>query len=117
MNDILKSGNLFDFITDADDTTLTSIPSTFENTRAIDNSININTEIIKEISDWLKINKLSLNVNKTRFMIFHKHNKVLRIPNIIFDNAHIQLVNSFNFPGTHLDSNIVMEYTYQFYSI
>ena len=78
MNDILESCNLFDFITDADDTTLTSIPSTFENTSAIDNSININTEIKKkEVSDWLKINKLSLNV------IFHKHNKVLRIPNII----------------------------------
>ena len=45
----------FDFITYADDTTFTNILSAFENTRAIDNCININTEILK-ISDWLKIN-------------------------------------------------------------
>ena len=43
MNDISKSSNLFDFITYADDTTLTSILSAFENTRTIDNSMYINT--------------------------------------------------------------------------
>ena len=46
-------------------------------------------------------------MNKTKFMIFHKHNKVLRIPNIIFDNTPIQHVNSFNFLGLHLDSNML----------
>ena len=54
MNDISKSSNVFDFITHAD-VSLTSILSTFENTRTIDNSVNSNTEIQK-ISDWLKIN-------------------------------------------------------------
>ena len=106
MNDTSKSRNLLDFITYADDATLTSIPSTSENTRAIDNSININTEI-KKISDWLQINLLSVNMNKTNLIIFHKHNKVLRIPNIIFDNTPIQHVNRFNFLGLHLDSNML----------
>ena len=43
INDISKSSNLLDIITYADDTTLTSILSDVENTRAIGSSMNINT--------------------------------------------------------------------------
>ena len=36
----------------------------------------INLELSK-ISYWLAVNKLSLNVDKTKFMIFHNHQKVI----------------------------------------
>ena len=34
----------------------------------------INLELSK-ISDWLAVNKLSLNVDKKKFMILHNHQK------------------------------------------
>ena len=37
---------------------------------------NINSEI-SDISIWLKVNKLSLNVKKTHYMIFRKHKKIV----------------------------------------
>ena len=33
----------------------------------------INRELLK-INQWLGANKLSLNVSKTKFMVFHTHN-------------------------------------------
>ena len=37
---------------------------------------NINEELNK-ISGWLKVNKLSLNANKSKFMIFKHVNKII----------------------------------------
>ena len=42
----------------------------------------LNTELCK-ITDWLSANKLSLNVNKTRYMVFHSDKK-----NVIFKIIH-----------------------------
>ena len=38
---------------------------------------NINVELQK-ISEWLEVNKLSLNANKSKYMIFHHPQKILR---------------------------------------
>ena len=37
-------------------------------------SMNINNELSK-IQEWLYINKLSLNVNKTKYVILHNHQR------------------------------------------
>ena len=107
MNDISKSSTLFDFITYADDTTLNSVISTFSDNRHNTNFINtnVNSELNK-ISEWLKINKLSLNVKKTKFMIFHTLNKNVSIPDIHINNTPIACVNNFNFLGLHLDRHM-----------
>ena len=34
------------------------------------------------VSEWLDLNKLSLNINKTKFMLFHPQNKVVQPPYI-----------------------------------
>ena len=60
MNDIPNCTEYFNFILYADDTTLSStiqIPSMSD--------FNINTELAK-VYDWLAVNKLSLNVSKTK---------------------------------------------------
>ena len=31
------------------------------------------------IYNWLAVNKLSVNVSKTKFMVFHPHQKMLKI--------------------------------------
>ena len=67
------SSQLFEFIIYADDTTLSGILKTRYNVTDID-ILHINSELDK-ISDWLKTNKLSLNVNKTKMMLFYQHQR------------------------------------------
>ena len=49
---------------------------------------NANTEI-GEISEWFKINKLSLNANKTKFMLFRMPQKSIQNPIISINNITI----------------------------
>ena len=79
MNDIHRACKHFHPILFADDTNLTSSLCSFneeQNTpdRMIYLSQVINNEL-KEIQKWLELNKLSLNVKKTKYMIFHNHQR------------------------------------------
>ena len=67
INDIVKSSNFFKFILFADDTTNFAPINT--NNKESANIINMELETI---ITWLKLNKLSLNISKTKFCIFHK---------------------------------------------
>ena len=77
INDIKTPIELFNVITYADDTTLMSTLGSF-NSNENQNSVepNINEEQNK-ISGWLKVNKLSLNAKKSKFMIFKHVNKTV----------------------------------------
>ena len=68
INDIIICSNKFTFIMYADDTTLLTTANAFDN--ITDLSISINNELAKD-NEWLQVNKLSLNVNKTKAMVFH----------------------------------------------
>ena len=72
-----------------------------------DNSIenSINNELAK-VNDWLKINKLSLNIDKTKFMIFHNYQQQITVPNISIENVAIECVPNFNFLGIHFNENL-----------
>ena len=64
-------------------------------------SILINSELDK-IADWLAVNKLSLNVQKTKLMIFHYHQRIITgndIPRLMINNTLIEQVTEFNFLG------------------
>ena len=64
INDIHTVSNTFDYILYADDTTLISNTSTFNShNNQLTISENINIELLK-ISDWVAVNKLSLNAKK-----------------------------------------------------
>ena len=65
----------------------------------------INLELYK-INEWRGINKLSLNANKSRFMIFHMPNKHITLPIIQISNINIEKVNEFNFLGLTLDTRL-----------
>ena len=74
MNDIPNASKIFKCILYADDTTLFS---TIEFSIPIHHS-NVNQILDHELSlvyTWLNINKLTLNINKTKFMIFHSYQK------------------------------------------
>ena len=105
MNDIHVSSDIFEFILFADDTNLSSTLRTFASNNL---SNDINYELNK-ISDWLIVNKLSLNIKKTKFMVFHHRQKVLTenmIPELAINNTIIERVKEFDFLGLTLNENM-----------
>ena len=104
INDIIKACSKFAFILYADDTTLNSTLDSFGNdTEEIQNSI---ISELKKVFKWLDVNKLCLNLSKSKFMLFQMPQK--RVPNLLFniDRMHIEQVTEFNFLGLIIDSNL-----------
>jgi len=66
---------------------------------------NINTELIKYI-DWLQLNALSLNVDKTKCMIFKSPQKLFIPPPIKLRDNLIEYVDNFNFLGITIDNHL-----------
>ena len=62
------------------------------------NSSHINKEL-ENISKWLILNKLSLNIKKSKFMVFHMPQKKIIYPTLFIDNVNIDCVDEFNFLG------------------
>ena len=96
-NYIKTSTELFNVITYADDTTLMSTLGSFnsnENQNSVEQNIN---EELNKISGWLKVNKLSLNAKKSKFMIFKHVNKTVEPLSLKIENTNIERVNFFNF--------------------
>ena len=80
INDIQYVSDFFDIILYADDITLFNSLSEYNCPQ--DSDI-INNELNK-VYDWLTVNKLSLNTQKTRFMIFTPQRKKLFIRYLIY---------------------------------
>ena len=102
MNDIPYSTKYFNFILYTDDTTLSNtiqIPSM--------SPLNINDELAK-VYDWLAVNKFSLNVKKTKYVIFHAINKKFEdvVPDLEINGIPLERVKSFNFLGLLLNENM-----------
>ena len=65
----------------------------------------VNNERAK-FSVWLSANKLSLNVKKTKFMVFHSTRKKVKYPTLRINNILDKRVEHFNFLGLHINSNL-----------
>ena len=66
----------------------------------------INTEL-KKGNTWLKLNKLSLNAQKTKVMFYHRKQKQVDEINVQqINGTQIERVESFNFLGIMLDENL-----------
>ena len=109
INDIHRSTKEFKFITFADDSTLFSSLSSFipdSNISMANASQTINSEITK-VTDWLTANKLSLNVNKTKFMVFPYYQRILEdtnIPHLMITGGSIERVSEFDFQGLTMNT-------------
>ena len=101
INDIVKSSNFFKFILFADDTTIFAPINT--NNKETANIINMELE---KIITWLKLNKLSLNISKTKFCIFHKVQSKVSIPEIQIENTVISNTKVVDFLGFRLNENL-----------
>ena len=65
----------------------------------------INGELEK-VNTWLKLNKLSLNAQKTKHMVFHRKQKHVIEINVQINGTKIERAESFNFLGIMLDENL-----------
>ena len=107
MNDISNSSNLFKFILFADDTNLFStIEYTLPTHTSTVNEL-LNNKLAN-IYEWLTVNRLSLNLTKTKYMVFHPIQKYISslVPTVIINGIQIEKVNNFNFLGVRLVSNL-----------
>ena len=69
---------------------------------------NINIHLEK-INVWLKLNKLTVNVSKTKFMIFHKRRVAPQLE-LLLNNITIEPVSNFTFLGIILDTSLSWKY-------
>ena len=90
INDLPLVSNIFNMLMYADDTTL------YCNVNQIITAEVLNGELLK-INQWLGANKLSLKVTKTKFMVFHKHNKSVSYPDLQINGNKIKRVTKFTF--------------------
>ena len=88
VNDIINTSNVLDFILFADDTT---ILYSHKNISSKTNTIN---DELKEVSNWFKANKVSVNASKTNYMILGTPHMTSRKTS---DNSNIVLNDRHNF--------------------
>ena len=99
INDIVNSSIQFSFLMYADDTT---IYFNLEDFPANNREQEINRELEK-VNIWFQLNKLTLNVDKTKCMLFHKRRAV---PPMSMNNIPIDIVPHFNYLGIILDEHL-----------
>ena len=97
INDIIHSSTVFRFIIFADDTTLYT-------TQEDINDI-LNDELV-HINNWLKVNKLSLNVAKTKAMLFHMPQKQIINLRLKIAGSNIECIDNFNFLGITINKHL-----------
>ena len=103
INDLVMASSKLNYMMYADDATLYFNLEDFY-CRNLDNEIN--AEIVK-INLWLKLNKLSLNADKTKYMIFHTNQRMIPPIALSMNRKLIAQVSTFNFLGIILASNML----------
>ena len=88
----------------ADDTNL------FKSSQDISIIENVFNEELKNISLWLKVNKLSLNFKETHFIVFTKREKFNESIKLLIDNQTIEEARRTKFLGVIIDKNITWKY-------
>ena len=107
VNDLPRSTELLNAVLFADDTNLLSSFTSFTSNNKIDFRA-INKEL-DNVYNWLSANKLSLNVSKTKYMIFDNkldHSTPKISENFEINNMKLKPVKQFDFLGITIDSDL-----------
>ena len=100
INDICRTSSVLKFILYADDTTILLSSKSLPDLVSL-----INKELVL-VSEWFKTNKLSLNVDKTNFIIFKKSILTDSSLQIKFDNNLIKQISCTKFLGVEINSGL-----------
>ena len=66
----------------------------------------LNSEL-SNLSRWFKLNKLSLNINKTNFIVFRfKTKRLTTVPSIQIDSVNVDMVETSKFLGIIINSSL-----------
>ena len=104
VNDLNNSTKVLDPVLFVDDTNLFCSDN---NIRTLFETAN---QELSQINDWFLANKLSLNVDKAKYMLFHKcidqENIPLQLPLLQLNSKIIERENSLKFLGVVLDEDL-----------
>lgn len=100
VNDMHRASDKLNFIHFADDTTIYRSGSDLS---SLCQEINFE---MNRILDWLKANRLSLNIEKTKFMLFTHSSVDPNSLNISLNNINVERVNSRKFLGITIDERL-----------
>ena len=104
VNDLPNASSVLDLIMYADNTNL------FYSNNDIETLFSTVNMELEKISEWFKANKLSLNIKKTNYTLFHKNNPKIDLPLILpglkIVNNVLKMQTSIKFLGVMLDENI-----------
>ena len=68
-------------------------------------------EELKKLNTWMKTNKLSVDINKTNYVIFSSKQKTTKINlPVLFDDKPLKRVNVVKFLGIYIDENLTWKY-------
>lgn len=100
MNDLSNCSNKLCSILFADDT---SLFSEHKDPNILINQLNCECQ---KVSDWLRANKLSINVSKTKLIIFRPRQRSLpNISPLTIESHVVELVESTKFLGVYIDQH------------
>ena len=99
INDLVNSSMKFRFLIYADNTT---IYFNLDDFPLVNRKIEINCELEK-VNTWLKLNKISINVDKTKCMFFQKRRSITPLQ-FSLNNRAIDVVKNFNYLGIIWDA-------------
>jgi hypothetical protein len=99
INDICNVSEIVKFILFADDTNLFYSDNTVDKVESV-----LNSEL-KKLCEWFNLNKLSLNVLKTNYMLFGKNKGKHNIA-IYMNNSKIDRVSETKFLGVMIDESL-----------
>ena len=102
INDICHVSNLLQFILYADDTNI------FYSCDNISELCNVVNKELEQVVEWFRANRLSVNTNKTCYLIFGSRFKLRSINNcsIVLDGTIIKRSNSAKFLGIIVDDKL-----------
>ena len=100
VNDLPNASSVLSFIQFADDTSL------FIKGKSLHDMSTLMNEQLTIVTEWLKINKLSLNISKTKYMIMTSRGKKYNdnTCEILIDGKVIDCVSEFRFLGIVIDN-------------
>ena len=103
-NDIFNVSNIITPVIFQDDANLFY---SNKNIKTVFNKMNVQ---LKHITEWLKTKKLSINIDRANFILFHKQqdkiNTPLKLPTLIVNEVTLKQVISTKVLGVHIDKNL-----------
>ena len=101
INDIIRCSHIMQFVLFADDTNI------FFSSQSLAELENIINKELDHLAMWFKANKLSLNIDKTSYILFrNRGKKVKNNLNINIDGVNINQVTSAKFLGLYIDEQL-----------